>query len=296
MEQTVESATRYHDGISEPHIAYEARAVNEARGANEALASGVSWAAVIAGAFVAAALSLILLALGAGFGLSSVSIWSNSGASAATIGVAAVLWLIVMQIISSAMGGYLAGRLRTKWANIHTDEVYFRDTAHGFLAWAVALVITAAFLASAATSMVGSTVSSSPATAGVNSQGQQTDPNGYFVDMLFRSDTAKLDANDALARAEGGTILANALRQKEIPAADKDYLSQLVASRTGLTNADAQTRVAEVLTSAQQAAETARKAVAHSLLWAFVALLIGAFCACLGATIGGRQRDHVVGV
>jgi hypothetical protein len=75
--------------------------------------------------------------------------------------MATVLWLIVMQIISSSMGGYLAGRLRTKWANIHTDEVYFRDTAHGFLAWAVALVITAAFLASAATSMVGSAAPSS---------------------------------------------------------------------------------------------------------------------------------------
>src|SRR5260370_8676868 len=155
MEQTVESATGYYSGISEPSFAKEARA------------SGLSWAAVIAGAFVAAALSFILLALGAGLGFSSVSIWSNIGASASTIGMATVLWLIVMQIISSSMGGYLAGRLRTKWANIHTDEVYFRDTAHGFLAWAVALVITAAFLASAATSMVGSAVSSSsPRTRG----------------------------------------------------------------------------------------------------------------------------------
>jgi hypothetical protein len=286
MEQTVESASRYHSGISEPSIA------------NEAHASGVSWPAVIAGAFVAAALSLILLALGAGLGFSSVSIWSNAGASASAIGIAAILWLIVMQIVSSSMGGYLAGRLRTKWANIHTDEVYFRDTAHGFLAWAVALVITAAFLASAATSMVGSSASS-PAreagvAAGVRSQGQAIDPNGYFVDMLFRSDSAKPGANDALVRGEGETILANALRQKEIPPADKNYLSQLVATRTGLTSADAEKRVSDVFTSAQQAAETTRKTVAHSLLWAFLALLIGAFCASLGATIGGRQRDHVV--
>ena len=122
---------------------------------NEAHASGVSWAAVIAGAFVAAALSLILLALGTGMGLSSVSPWSNTGASASTIGRAAIVWLIIIQIIASAMGGYLAGRLRTKWATIHTDEVYFRDTAHGFLVWAVGLVITASFLASAATSMIG---------------------------------------------------------------------------------------------------------------------------------------------
>ena len=286
MEQTVESATRYHNGISEPSID------------NEARTSGVSWAAVIAGAFAAAALSLILLALGAGLGFSSVSIWSNVGTSAATIGMATVLWLIVMQIISSSMGGYLAGRLRTKWANIHTDEVYFRDTAHGFLAWAVALVITAAFLASAATSMAGSAASSSAPgtglTTSVKPQVQEMDPDEYFVDMLFRSDSAKPDANDALVRAEGGRILANALRQKEIPTADKNYLSQLVATRTGLTNADAERRVSDVFTSAQQGAETTRKAVAHSLLWAFLALLIGAFCASLSATIGGRQRDHVV--
>jgi len=284
MERTVESATRYHNGISEPSIA------------NEAGTSGVSWAAVIAGAIAAAALSLILLALGAGLGFSSVSIWSNAGASASTIGMATVLWLIVMQIISSSMGGYLAGRLRTKWANIHTDEVYFRDTAHGFLAWAVALVITAAFLASAATSMVAAS-SSAPRTGvtpGVKPQVQEMDPDGYFVDMLFRSDTAKPDANDALVRGEGGRILANALRQKEIPTADKNYLSQLVATRTGLTSADAEKRVSDVFRSAQQAAETTRKTVAHSLLWAFLALLIGAFCASLGATIGGRQRDHVV--
>jgi hypothetical protein len=284
MGQTVESATRYHSGISEPSIA------------NEARTSGVSWAAVIAGAFVVAALSLILLALGAGLGFSSVSIWSNVGASA--IGMATVLWLIVMQIISSSMGGYLAGRLRTQWANIHTDEVYFRDTAHGFLAWAVALVITAAFLASAATSMVGSAASSSSpgtgVTPGVKPQVQEMDPDGYFVDMLFRSDSAKPDANDALVRGEGGRILANALRQKEIPTADKNYLSQLVATRTGLTNADAEKRVSDVFKSAQQAGETTRKTVAHSLLWVFLALLIGAFCASVGATIGGRQRDHVV--
>jgi len=112
---------------------------------NEAHSSGVSWAAVFAGAFVAAALSLILLALGTGLGFESVSPWANQGASAPAVGKSAIIWLIVMQIIAASMGGYLAGRLRTKWANIHTDEVYFRDTAHGFLVWAVGLVITAAF-------------------------------------------------------------------------------------------------------------------------------------------------------
>jgi hypothetical protein len=288
MEQTIPlpSATRYQSGLAETSVK------------NEAQSSGVSWAAVIGGAFVAAALSLILLALGTGLGFSSVSPWSNVGASASTIGTAAIVWLILMQIISSSMGGYLAGRLRTKWSNIHTDEVYFRDTAHGFLAWAVALVLTAAFLTSAATFMLGATVSS-PAGAtgmatGVQPDGREVDPNGYFIDTLFRSDSAKPDSTDASVRGEAGRIFANALRQGEIPAPDKSYLTRLVAGRTGLSQTDSERRVSEVFGAAQQAADTARKTVAHSLLWAFLALLIGAFCASLGATIGGRQRDHIV--
>jgi hypothetical protein len=271
---------------------------------NEAYSSGVSWAAVIGGAFVAAALSLILLALGTGLGLSSVSPWSNVGASASAVGSAAIVWLIVTQIIASAMGGYLAGRLRTKWANVHTDEVYFRDTAHGFLVWAVGLVITASFLASAATSMVGgaaqlgasalSTAGGSGMATGVQADGRVLDPNEYFVDTLFRSDRPNPDRNDASVRGEVGRIFANALRQGGVPATDKTFLAELIAAKTGLSQTDAEKRVSEVVADARQAADIARKAAAHLMLWIFVALLIGAFCASYAATIGGRQRDHVV--
>lgn len=180
----------------------------------EAYASGVSWAAVIAGAFVAAALSLILLALGTGIGLSSVSPWSHAGASAATVSRLAIIWLIIIQILASAMGGYLAGRLRTKWSTIHTDEVYFRDTAHGFLVWAVGLVITAAFLASAAASLAGGPGQGEPASfssAGgsatapdLQTGGPSLNPNDYFIDTLFRSDPPTLDRSDGQVRG-GGT-------------------------------------------------------------------------------------------
>ena len=265
---------------------------------NEAYSSGVSWAAVTAGAFVSAALSLILLALGAGLGLSSVSPWSNVGASASSISTAAIVWLIVMQIISSSMGGYLAGRLRTKWASIHTDEVYFRDTAHGFLAWAVALVVMAAFLTSAATYMVGAAAASAAGgtgtATGVQADGRELDSHGYFVDALFRSDSAKPDSNGASVRGEVGRILAQSLRGGSVPVADKSYVAQLVATRTELSQTDAEKRVSDVFAAAQQAADTARKMIAHALLWVFLALLIGAFFASFAATIGGRQRDHVV--
>jgi hypothetical protein len=268
---------------------HEADVVERPRN-NEATASGVSWAAVFAGAIVTAALSLILLSLGAGLDVSSISVWSSVGASASTIGAAAIVWLITMQMISSSIGGYLAGRLRTKWATVHTDEVYFRDTAHGFLAWAIALVITAAFLATAATSMVGTTGSS---VSGDADRTREADPTAYFVDTLFRSEGARTDATPS-ERGESSRVLANAIRQGAFPAADRRYLAQLVASKTGLSQADADKTVSEVFRNAQQTLEATRKAVAHFLLWAFIAFLIGAFCASFAATIGGRQRDGVV--
>lgn len=112
------------------------------------LNSAVSWGAIAAGAAAAASLSLILLILGVGLGLSSVSPWARNGVSATTFGVSTILWLTLTQLLASAMGGYLAGRLRTKWTEVHADEVYFRDTAHGFLAWAIASLSTAALLTS----------------------------------------------------------------------------------------------------------------------------------------------------
>jgi hypothetical protein len=252
---------------------------------SEVNSSGVSWGAVIGGAFVAAALSLILLALGAGFGLSAVSPWSNVGASAEAIGAAAIAWLILTEVVASAMGGYLAGRLRTRWSSIHNDEVHFRDTANGFLVWAVAVVVTVAFLAAGAASMVGA-----PGEAAV-AQGNPAE--AYFVDRLFRSDHPVTSDNDPFVRSEAARIFDYAVLQNQTSAQDSNYLAQLVAAKTGLTASDAQRRVSDTLAEARLAEDDARKATAHLLLWIFVALLLGAFCASYAATIGGRQRDHV---
>jgi hypothetical protein len=233
------------------------------------------------------------LALGAGFELSTISPWANIGISAATAGVAAIVWLIVIEIVSSAVGGYLAGRLRTKWTLVHTDEVFFRDTANGFLSWAVALVVSVTLMATAAVSMVGRGSLTRASTDGAAPAATVADPNAYFVDALFRSAGA---ATESPVQAEAGRILANALRQNAMPAADQDYLARLVAARTGLSQADAEKRVSDVMAQARQTEDTARKVTAHFLLWLFLALLIGAFSASYAATIGGRQRDHVKAV
>ena len=267
----------------------------EASGRNEAHSSGVTWPAVIAGAFVTAALSLALLALGTGIGFSAVSPWANAGASASAIGWSAIAWLVLMQLIATSAGGYLAGRLRTKWVNVHTHEVYFRDTAHGFLAWAVALVITAAFLTSAATAMIGGAAAGA-ATGIATGPAQSRDAigaNGYLVDTLLRTSAPGAEKDNTSTRGDVGLIFANGLKEGGLPPADRAYLAQVVAARSGVSQSDAERRVDDAYTQAGQAADTARKAVAHSLYWTFLALLIGAFCASFAATIGGRERDRV---
>jgi hypothetical protein len=289
--------------------------------------SAVSWGAILAGAAAAAALSLILLVLGVGLGLSSVSPWAQSGASAATFGISTILWVTFTQLVASAMGGYLAGRLRTKWAAVHSDEVYFRDTAHGFLAWAVASLATAALLTSVIGSIVGGGVqagasvvggvASTAVAAGVGASAAgdsgsaktvgATGPMAYFIDSLFRKDMAAAapsvaDASPATSTAEVARILMNTVRAGSLPVADVRYVGQLVAQRTGLSQMDAEKRVSdtyarmqanlnEAQASAKDAADKARKASAYGALWLFISLLAGAFIASLGATWGGRMRD-----
>jgi hypothetical protein len=228
--------------------------------------------------------------------LSAVSPWSNVGASASTVGAVAIAWLVIIELIASGLGGYLTGRLRTKWALIHTDEVFFRDTANGFLAWAVALVISATLLASTAASMVGHVAERGSASTTAAAASNMMDPNAYFVDTLFRSDNPGSGSRDAAVQAEAGRILSHALRQNQIPPEDRNYLARLVSAKTGLSELAAEKRVSDVIARAQQTEDTARRVSSHLLLWLFLALLMGAFCASYAATIGGRQRDHVKAV
>jgi hypothetical protein len=291
-------------------------------------ASAVSWGAIVAGAAAAASLSMILLMLGVGLGLSSVSPWAQSGITAATFGISTILWITFTQIAASGMGGYLAGRLRSRWVAVHTNEVYFRDTAHGFLAWAVASLATAALLTSAIGSIVGSGVQAGASLAGGAATAVTTaaaggaavvgadtikadnnmSPMNYFIDGLFRKDVnaaAGGTAADTAASAPGTEvtrIFINSIRSGALPEDDLRYVGQIVAQRTGLTQADAQKHVTETFTrlqtnmrdaevAAKNAADQGRKASAYAALWLFTALLIGAFVASLAATYGGRQRD-----
>lgn len=285
--------------------------------------SALSWPAVLAGATAAAALSLILLVLGTGLGLAVVSPWAERGASVETMSWSTIAWIAFAALASSGLGGYLAGRLRVRWPSLRVDEVYFRDTAHGFLAWAVATLLTAAALTSAIGVILGAgaKVGAAAAQGAAQIAGQQAadsaqavagDGSGnlYYVDSLFRTTpqapiaptAGTIAGNDAATRGEIGRILDISLRDGSLSAADRSYIGQVVAQRTGLSPPDADERVTAAYDTARQRlrqaeatakelADKAREAGAWAALWIFVSLLGGAFFASLMATVGGRQRD-----
>ncbi|WP_375413123.1 hypothetical protein [uncultured Bradyrhizobium sp.] len=256
--------------------------------------SGVSWAAVLAGGTASGALTLVLLSLGTGLGLSVVSPWGNSGVSATTFKIGTGLYFIVMAMISSAIGGYLAGRLRSKWVGVHTDEVYFRDTAHGFLAWAFASVIGAILLAGPASSLIGGAASG--ATQAAANAAQASGPMDGYVDTLLRSDNPSASANPADSRSEMMRLFTTGFRNgSEFNPADRAYVAKVVSARTGLSQADAEKRVTEVTAQVKSDLDKARKAAAQLALWLTASLLIGAFSASLAATEGGGIRDGTWG-
>jgi len=261
----------------------------------ESSRSGITWSAIIGGAVAAVAVSLILFALGSGLGFASVSPWSGAGASAAAVGAGAGIWFLIVQWLSSAAGGYLAGRLRTKWAALNSDEVFFRDTAHGFLTWGLATLVTVGFLASviSGAASLGGTIASGAAQGAAQAgvQNAATSPADAMLDSLFRSANPNPNTGDqAAVRGESARLLLSGVSGNLAPA-DRTYLAQLVAARTGLSQADAEKRVDDAIVQAKQAADTARKAAAGLSLMTALSLMIGAFIAAAAGALGGRHRD-----
>jgi hypothetical protein len=257
-----------------------------------ASSSAVSWGAIFAGAAAAASLSLILLILGAGLGLTSVSPWESRGLDAGTVGIAAIAWLTFTQIVASGMGGYLSGRLRTKWVDTRGDEVYFRDTAHGFLAWAVAALISAALFTSAVSSVIGGgakivgnvaggaalTTAAGAASMANGSQDEQGSSMQYFVNSMFRSNApgnADAPASPAAPStpsasqqpvspaqlSEVSGIFVNSITSGTLPQEDRQYVARLIAQNTGISQQEAEQRVQSTYDKAQaKLKETKEKA------------------------------------
>lgn len=225
--------------------------------------SGVSWGAIAAGAVVSCALTLVLLAFGVGLGLSVVSPWSGSGISATTFKIGTGIYLIVIAMLSSSIGGHIVGRLRHRWTGVHTNEVYFRDTAHGFVSWAFASVIGAILLATPATTLVGSAAGQGAAAAS-----NRSGPMDGYVDTLLRPQTPSAQGSADDTRGEMLRLFTSSFRNGgEMKANDREYVAKVVAARTGLSQADADKRVTDVVTQIKSDTDAARKATAQLAFW-----------------------------
>lgn len=279
----------------------------------ESSRSAVSWGAVIAGAVISAALTGALFIGGTGLGFLAVSPWSGDGASGSALAIGTIVWMFATHVIAYGIAGYVTGRLRTNWIDVPNDEIYFRDTAHGFLVWAVSAVVALFMLGSTAASIASGTAKAGASLAGAGlgaasavaadagsdqAQGLNLD---YFTDVLLRPADPAARSGDP--DKEVGRILARSLREGDVSPQDSDYLLRLVADRAGVPPEQAQERLDAVQQQARQAAQkleqqareaadAARKAAAAFALWGFASLLLGAFVASLAATIGGRARTR----
>jgi hypothetical protein len=271
-------------------------------GHHVAMQSAISCRAIVVGAIVMAASTIVLVLLASGLGLASVSPWQNSGSGVAGFTIMTGIAFIVVQWLSAGIGGYLTGRLRTSWADAHTHEVFFRDTANGFIAWALMTVVGAIFVASAASSVVGSGTRAASMVAAGAAQGAgqavMMSANAYDVDSLFRTDRVD-PTSDNGSKAEITRIFASGLRNGDVSEADQAYIVQTVARKTGLTQAEAQKRVDGVVArekqaelQLRQAADTARKTASIVSIFTALSMLIGAFIAAAAAAFGGSLRDE----
>jgi hypothetical protein len=256
----------------------------------EAATPFLRWTSVVAGAFVASATSVILIAFGSAIGLSIVSsapTWRDTSPALTTL---SGLYLLLTALVSFGLGGYVAGRVRERWSTTaHDDVVEFRDGIHGALAWAVAVVITGLVAAATAASVGSRAVppASSPATS-------TAEPLlSYELDGLFRAERRSPQVDLTYSRAEAGRILLTAAGRQGITPDDRAYLAHLVASATGITQPEAERRLDIAITAATTAVHKARRSAVILAFSTAVALLAGAAAAWFGSCVGGRYRDEV---
>lgn len=257
--------------------------------------SAVSWAAILVGAFAAAAVSVALATLGIGTGFSLTSPWAESGASASTLKWAAGVYLVLTAIIASTIGGYMTGRLRNKWTDAPRQETLFRDTAHGMATWAFATLLVVAVVGSGIGSLFTSVAggASHGAAQGSTAGAQSNAGADYFVDVLLRpSPTATATADATSSRREVSGIFTRSLMPgSDFSANDRTYLAQVVSRRSGLPQPEAEKRVTETINQAKTYSDSARKYTVAFALWTTLALFAGAFAAAAGAIEGGQLRD-----
>ena len=256
----------------------------------ETATSFLQWTPVIAGALVASAISLVLIAFGSAIGLSILSSSPTWRDASPALAVLSGLFLLLTAIASFGLGGYVAGRLRERWhQSAHNDVVEFRDGTHGVVAWAIAVVITG--LVAAASAAVIASREVQPATSPIATTSEPL--IAYELDRLFRAGQRPFEGDLTYTRTEAGRILLTATGRRGIAPEDRTYLVRLVATRTGISQPDAERRVDDAIAGATTAVRKARRGAVILAFATAVSLLVGAATAWYASCVGGRHRDGV---
>jgi hypothetical protein len=252
--------------------------------------SFLQWTPVVAGAFVASAVSLILIAFGTALGMSIASSSPTWRDTSFTLAVASGLYLLITALVSFGFGGYVAGRLRERWdPSASRDVIEFRDGMHGIVSWSLAVIITGLVAATSTATIASKTVQSGTSTSAAAGEPLVA----YELDRLFRGDRRPVEGEITYLRAEATRILLTATGRQGITPDDRAYLTQLVTNRTGLAPPEAERRVNNVITAAATAVRKARRSAVVLGFSTAAALLIGAAAAWYAAYNGGRHRDNV---
>jgi hypothetical protein len=252
--------------------------------------SFLQWTPVFAGALVASAVSLVLIAFGTAIGLGIVSSSPTWRDTSPVLTMVSGLFLLLAALVSFGLGGYVAGRLRERWdPSARSDVVEFRDGTHGVVAWALAVVITGLVAAISVVSLASRTAPA--ATSSATTAGEPL--IAFELDRLFRGDRRAVEGDITYARAEAGRILLAATGRRGITADDRMYLARLVAARTGIAQPDAERRVEDAITAATTAVQKARRSAVILGFATAASLLAGAAAAWYAASTGGRHRDNV---
>jgi hypothetical protein len=281
--------------------------------ASAARFSYVDWPAIVAGAVVGSAVAFVLTAFSTALGLSIVSPYRGEGMPGVGIVIAAGLWLLWVAGMSYFAAGYVTGRLRQRLIGTAEHEVRIRDGAHGIIAWGLATLIGAALLvfgvygAGNIASRAATAAEAAPAAAAAmrdtnNSRDTTGDTAGRYalpVARMFGAGEEIAKPGAEAARRTAAQILTAGVAAGRMSDADRDYLARLVATRSGIDEAAARTRVEQAFkdsqalaTKAREAANAARKLGIVSAFALAASLLLGLVAAWWAADRGGRHRDQ----
>jgi hypothetical protein len=249
----------------------------------------LDWRAIFAGAIVAAGISLTLIAFGSAIGLSLVSTAPTWRDSNAFLWILSGLYLVFVALCSFGFGGYVAGRMRAGLHPLTADEIAFRDGMHGVVVWGLAIVMATA-LALVGASATSRAMAPSAGTAGPAASVAGENIVASELDELFRTDR-KLDSDFSYRRAEAARILLKSSSHNGVPNEDRDYLSVLTATITGLPAAEADARVNRVIAQSKDEIHRGRVAAVLQAFMAAASLMVGFAVAWFAAEEGGRERE-----